>query len=465
MPLCLISSGYINIVLFYFGIHNFDDIRRLLSIILLCGLFGLALLKMLFLLIDHKEIRKKTIALCIIPSIWMLSFVIAFLKFGIKQEIVNTVINFGIYCIPAFIFAISIAIERTEKTFIKNFKWYALIIAPLMIYYIVHMIIPSEFVYGLNDLGAVCYLVLGYTLMPILVFCILDLFLHKANNNVFIIILILVLWIALIFTGAKGSLICLLAFLVFFTVYFGIKKLNDKTILGLFTIMISILLFLIVIYSPPSAGIYRTNIFVKDFTHKAIQFAQMSEKSENISSQLSKEAKPSEKINVVLKQTPEKASTTTVSKGIESLQNQTKKKEEIQDAKLYHNGWERMFLYQLAITEGNNAPLTGLGPMGYTLKYGFYPHNAIVELIADFGYLVTIVFLVIVLILIVFLYKKGTNDKVIACMFVYIISSMVGAMISGTIYESVTLVFALGYAAAMIAIRKQNRYSGHIKQR
>lgn len=127
MPLCLISCGFVNMVLFYFGLHAVDDIRRLVSIIILVTFFTIALLKLLFLYLDYPKKRTIIILLCIIPALWILALIFSIIQFGVRNEIISTLRNFGIYCIPAFIFAISIAIERTEETFIKGFKLYAVI--------------------------------------------------------------------------------------------------------------------------------------------------------------------------------------------------------------------------------------------------------------------------------------------------------------------------------------------------
>ncbi len=440
MPICLMSSGFVNMILFYFDLQAFDDMRRLISIIILSVFFGLSLIKLIFLCQDNLGERKKIIALCGIPTLWILVFIVAMLQFGIQHTIVFTLGTFGIYCIPAFIFAISIAIERTEETFIKCFKWYALIIAPLMLYYIIRLFITPSFVEKLNNLGTLDYLVLGYTLVPILIFCIIDLFLYKGKNNYLNIVLIIILWVAIVFTGAKGPLVCMLVFLFFFTVYVLVQKQKDKTIFWLFTIMAFILLFLLLVYSPPSAGLYRMNIFINDLKNKNIQSAQMQEKDKELISNLAENASPTKDIQKVLTETPENP---------QAEGNQT--------PSLAMVNWDRMFQYKMAIKEGNNAPFTGLGPMGYTLKYGLYPHNIILELIADFGYLIAILFVLIVLILVIFLYRKGKSDKIVACMLLYIISLVPGEMLSSTVYSSVGLLFALGYACAILKLTSKKK--------
>lgn len=44
-----------------------------------------------------------------------------------------------------------------------------------------------------------------------------------------------------------------------------------------------------------------------------------------------------------------------------------------------------------------NVRLFGLGPLGYQLKYGTSPHNLILECAADFGYIITSLFVAMIL--------------------------------------------------------------------
>ena len=447
--MCLMSSGFVNMVLFYFGPHTYFDVRRLLSIVILSIFFTFSLLKLLFLYQGYPAERKKIITLCCIPALWIIVFIIAIFQYGVQDKIIITLRNFGIYCVPAFIFAISIAIERTEHAFIKGFKWYAAILAPLMIFYVIRIIIANEFVNELNNLGALSYLDIGYTLVPILLFYILDLFLYT-NNNWLDIGIIVLLWIALIFTGAKGPLLCLLMFILLFTIYLLMQKQREKSIFRLLTAMICILLFFVFIYSPPSAGLYRTTDFFQNLKHKTVQFIATMDRDKKQLSEVIKEESPASSIKEDMAKVEEMPKPAP-----EVVEGQS-------SALLYHNGWERMYLWRLALAEGNNNPFTGLGPMGYTLKYEFYPHNIILELIADFGYVITILFVFFVLVLIVFLYRKGKNDRIILCMLLYILSCIPGVILSGTIYESSVLLFALGYACAMLS-QKNQQYNSYIK--
>ncbi len=429
MPLYLMSGGFINMVLFCFGLSAFDNSRRLISIALLIILFCLSLLKLLFLFQDYPQKRKKLVLLCFIPSLWLLIFFVAIYRFGIQHEIITTLIDFGIYCIPAFIIGISIAIERTEEIFIKNFKWYGLIISPLLVYYIVRISISPNLNDSLINLGNIDYLNIGYTLMPILIFCILDLFLHKGKNSWINTFLIILLWIAYLFTGAKGPLLSMLVFLLVFIVYLIFKKQMNKTMFYLFIIMFLILAFLLFINSPPSAGTFRTTMFIEDLENKSIQSANMADADKKLISKLIENATPTHSIQDELLELKQQGNNLPVS--------------------LDKVNWDRMFLYKLAITEGNKAPLTGLGPMGYTLKYTMYPHNLILELLADFGYVGMSLFVIIILFLFVLGCKKVKANIFIAYIFIYIISSMVGTMLSGTVYSSVALLFLLGYACPL----------------
>ncbi|MEN6461513.1 MAG: O-antigen ligase family protein [Syntrophomonas sp.] len=437
MPLCLMSCGFTNMVFYYFGLQAYDDLRRLLLIGILSILFGFSLLKLLILYRDHPKERKKIFLLLLIPAMWIIVYIVAIHRFGIRYQIISNLKSFGIYCIPAFIYAISLAIERTEETFIKAYKWYALIITPLMIYYVMRIMACTSFVYRLNELGKnLNYLTLGYTIVTILVFCILDFYLHPESK--WLQAIIILLWIACIFTGGKGPLICMLIFLMVFIAYLFVQKQN-KRIFWLLSLMLSILLFFIFIYSPPSSGLYRVNYLIKDFQNHSFQSSNMAEDDKEIVFNLAQNASPSKSIKEILRENNES-----------SENNDEQKETTLNEDNFVYVKWDRMFLYKMALFEGNNAPLTGLGPMGYTLKYGMYPHNILLEIVSDFGYLIAIPFALIILFLIFILYQRGKNDRIVACMLLYIFSLIPAAMVSGTVYYSEGLFFFLGYAFASI---------------
>lgn len=448
MPLCLMSNGFINLVLFHFGLHEYDAIRSLVSNTILCTFFVLSLVKLIFLYQDYIAERKRIIKLCCIPALWIMTYIAAILYYGFQYKIVFSLAIFGLYCIPAFIFAISIAIERTEDKFISAFKWYALILAPLLVYYCLRIIIAPQFVYGLINIGVLSYLEVGYTLVPIFIMCFFGLLLPGGIGNKRLINgLIIILWVAVIFTGGKGPLICILLFL-FLMLLLLFQRRQIKPLFSLFTVIICILLFFLFIYSPPSAGTYRTKVFIYNVLNKTTQLSTATVEDEKLISQLSPSAPEDKTVSP-----PGALGDKLVSKDNSPLDLGTTENKEILSKSEYGNGWERMFLWKLAIAEGNNAPLTGLGPLGYNIKYGGYPHNMILELIADFGYLFTTLFMSIIVVLTVSTFRKGKNDLDIACILVLLMSYLPSFMLSDTIYYSKELLFALGYTSAMFALK------------
>lgn len=437
MPLSLISSGYINICLYYFGLHSFDSIRRILFILLLSIIFIASLIKLFFLFQNYPQKRRKMLSILMILVFWLLIFLIAFIKFQMQSYIIKTFLTFGIYCIPAFIFAVSIAIEKKGEQFIKSYKWYTLFILPIIFYYIGRIILAPKFDPNLLNLGAIGYLVLGYTLFTMTAFCLLDLVLYKQDKSVLKIIIILLTWLACIFTGAKGPILCMLVFLSILFTYLLFQRAKQRNFYILSFIMMLMLFFQLFIYAPPSSGIWRINVFTKNISNKVIMaFSDSNDQQAFID---------------LVKNTPNNTRALELVSGDSSTSenNEVDQKKFKTNAQLYESSWERLFLFRLALTEGYNSPLTGLGPMGYTLKYGIYPHNIIAELIADLGYIVTIMFVIVMSSLYMLLYKKAKRNQTIALLFIYIVSSIPEQMLTGTVYSSISLLFTLGFITAL----------------
>ncbi len=117
---------------------------------------------------------------------------------------------------------------------------------------------------------------------------------------------------------------------------------------------------------------------------------------------------------------------------------------------------DRGNLFTLALAEGMNEPLSGLGPKGFEYKYGRYPHNIIMELISDFGIvwgvLITVV-LAYFLVRNIIISKKNQN---LGYTILFVMGYFVLMMSSQSLYSvSYPLFFGLGIGLQFIIKGKQ----------
>jgi O-antigen ligase len=118
-------------------------------------------------------------------------------------------------------------------------------------------------------------------------------------------------------------------------------------------------------------------------------------------------------------------------------------------------GSGRENIYPEAFNLFTENPIFGLGPFGFFEEFGTYPHNLILELLADYGIigaLIGISFLGFVI------FKFTVRSRYITSvnvMFMMFLAELLRNMFSGTFYTSYILWFFIGYALAIPSHKKK----------
>ena len=99
----------------------------------------------------------------------------------------------------------------------------------------------------------------------------------------------------------------------------------------------------------------------------------------------------------------------------------------------------------MALKEFLKSPVTGMGPGGYSEKYGKYPHNAILELLAETGLVGTLALFVLVFFALKKMLIDGWKDDHVQYFLLFIMAYAVYANISGTVWDCRALLCALGF--------------------
>ena len=106
-------------------------------------------------------------------------------------------------------------------------------------------------------------------------------------------------------------------------------------------------------------------------------------------------------------------------------------------------------LFKLAVKEFQKSPITGMGPMGYTVKYGMYPHNILLELLCETGLAGFITLMLLILWAVINLLRSGWKQKYVRYFFLFLIAYMVQANISGDLWYFSPLLCAIGYGLTL----------------
>lgn len=435
MPLCFFSTGFIYIMLWYFNLHQDTSLRKILSIAISTGLSVIFFVRLFILFSEHKM---KIVKLCLIPLVWIISFFLTLINNGINYIALHTMGIFIIYSLPVFVSTIVIALENKEKEFIEKFKWFGIILLPAVVFYLWRIFFTAPMDYSLINLGELNYMGIAYLCLPIVVFCTLDIFSANGYSKKSIIndIVVLIFYIALINSGTRGAFLCIVTFIVALTFYMIIMKKTNRRVTTIIISMIVVYCFFMFIWTPPSSGLWRSTHLVKEVSMEVNNTNFDSNETQKVIYSLKN------------KKQDELANRNHI---IDKIKN-TYLKNEIARQTTYdllrsQNSNARFLLYKIALDEANEKTLTGMGSMGFTIKYGqgFYPHNIFLEILADFGYIATFCFLVFIGYIFIKLCGWSKKNTLIAYMLIFFVSNIPQQMVSGTIYTDKILVMMLTY--------------------
>ena len=95
-----------------------------------------------------------------------------------------------------------------------------------------------------------------------------------------------------------------------------------------------------------------------------------------------------------------------------------------------------------------------MGPFGYQIKYGFYPHNALLQLLCETGLIGTIPMLALIILSVIRIFKAGWTNHFIRRLFLFFVVYAVQANMSGNLWECSALLCALGYGLTVVVENK-----------
>ena len=280
-----------------------------------------------------------------------------------------------------------------------------------------------------RDLGIISYMEVAYTLMPFLLAIILQ-FLDNKPLTLFGRTwkhpqwvrgaLIALFWVVLIASGTRGSYFCVVGFCVCVVFSAFIHRRNRKKSVILLTAMVLLLCFNIFIYSPKGFNTDRMQFFIDGLGKGEIV---TSEKDDELDSKLEELVKSD--------------GNQQVANGDSSNGNESPK---ITD---------RGTLYKLAWMEFQKNPLTGMGSMGYAVKYGLYPHNAVLQILCETGAVGAALFMTMILWAFIRILRSGQKRKEVRFFLLFLVAYAIEANISGDFWNCPVLLCALGYGFAL----------------
>lgn len=224
LPIAFFGSGFLNMITFVFGLHAWDTVRTIVTFGILGAVALILFYRVVWLYVQVPSLRK--------PVCFMSSILIVFCTVHLWALIVqadkgvilkNAIVN-GCYLLSSWSAFILLTAEDHMQSFLRACRIYALILAPIVLYYCIRFYLPGAD-YTTRNLGALTYMPFAYTLLTANVFLLLEILLYdihqKSPAQFFWINLIVfsLFSIAIALSGTKGAIACLLFDSIIFALY------------------------------------------------------------------------------------------------------------------------------------------------------------------------------------------------------------------------------------------------------
>ena len=447
LPTSLIFNNLILFFLFYIGLCYIENPARDLFFILLCILFaclsGLTFLKIIK---DVVKSKQSTFWLLAVIAFYFIEFGMSIFRHGLDANIIQYLQKFIVFSIPAFFAGIYAGIKKTENVFFVVLEKISLFMLPAALIYFNGCLFNCSGFTKNRGLGIFNYMSVAYSFMPFLLAHIYQLingakffiFKEKKHQFLFRSAVIFIYWIDIIATGTRGCYVCVIAFCLMFIAMKLLRRERVRSVLLITILLVGILLFNLFIYCPPGmSGVKRLNIVLDGIKNGELITSNMEDENAEDYFDYFVSQNGDEQIANVSDEAKD-----TLEFPSESIDTQ-----KVPDKSIIISN--RMSLYKLAIKEFEKEPIIGMGAGRYTLKYGLYPHNAILELLCETGIIATTFFLGLLLLVLIKLTKLSKYDEDICGLLMFFLAYAVQANISGSIWNCPVLLCALGYGLSL----------------
>lgn len=450
LPLSFCVGNLINFMFYYLGLAFQENIARQAGFVIGNVLFTVAAFLALLsaLRFGHLKLRS-LLPLGFVLLFFAGSYLIALRRFGFAPLWIHNAGQFVFFAFPAFCTGVYAAAKRHDVSFFATLEKLGVLAAPAALIYLNGSGFNcNPFNWG-RDLGILNYMTFSYTLMPFLLAMVFQ-FLGGKPFSLFgrtvkhpqrlRCILIALFWIAIIAAGTRGTYFCVIGFCVCLTCSAYLHREFRRKSAILSAAMTLVLCFNIFVYAPAGFGTWRMAGFLQGLSKGEIV---TSTEDPAVSETLDDLVKANGNQQITNREEPEPSPEPTP-----SPDNIVEENLQIEN---------RGTLFKLAIKEFQKSPLTGMGPMGYSVKYGVYPHNVPLQMLCETGLLGSIPFMLLILLAAIQLLKTGWINRSIRYLFLFFIAYAISANISGDLWYCSALLCALGYSLTLPSINASTK--------
>lgn len=366
------------------------------------------------------ESRKLFVWSGLILLFFAVCYAVAVLRFGLQPGIVQQGRDFVLYCPLALLIGMLAGIKRNELDFFDCGEVLCLLAIPLGLHY-VFMTYMNINPYGGGGIGIVDYQQLSYLYMPLLFVMTIQLARGRKSMlagvraaNAVRVFCILLYWLLILGCGTRGAMVGALVFFAVLPLYMVLTRSRFMKAVAVGCGILS--LFLIFSYAVRLPGLQRLSRMNTLTSNLAEGELTSSRDAPNVKKvdldTVVQDDDGGKKYNFIIGETVKNRTT----------------------------------IFTLAWKEAKKRPLTGMGPFGFTVKYGSYPHNIALELLSELGFIAGGLVLLFIAYCFIRLLVLGFRDHAMGLMFVFLCGYAVQLMVSGTVWARPVLLFGIAYS-------------------
>lgn len=444
MPLSFCATNLANLVLFYLGFGFEENPVRAYGFLLVGSLYALLTGLSFLAVLRSRRLSRRTLLLGAVLLFFAVCFGAAFLKFGFTGSFLYQAKHFVSLALPAFFAGVYGAANGRTRSFFSALESLSFLAFPAAVIY-ANSVTWNSLPWNYNsNLGILNYMTLAYSFLPFLLAHLIgyarqsDLQLpfgkkplrHPQRLRV---LFLAYYWLAILVSFTRGAYVCIFGFCVFLV--FSLQLHREKTARRIAVIsaaMAALLLFNMFVYAPP--GLYRVsrvNTFVDGL--KAGELVTSRDGDAAIRDRID-ELVSADGGQQIANRPADGDPSDPFGNGIAAENPQF---------------GSRGTLFKLAVKEFLKSPVLGMTPTGFSVKYGHYPHNAVLELLCETGIVGTGFLLALLLYVFVRLLLIGRKDPDVRYLLLFLLAYAIQANISGSVWECSALLFALGYGISL----------------
>ena len=464
LPISVFSGSFISLILsFYF--YPFFGNNEQLRLIVSGGINGLVTIVLMSYFINvfrTSDSKKPILVSFIIPCVWMMASVLAIIIYNLSVGMLFQLVQFGIFGMQMYFTAIIVVIKNKFMKFISYFDYYALVLIPFSIFYIIRYFVAEWSEQNpLNCFAGMTYMTIAFIFLPVIAVMISQCFLleHSTRKNAFHILCSILFWCVIVFSGTRSAIVCIFFFLVcmfFFNFILKLKKLRALVILTAIFIGIFILCTYIILPEGTGHAVRSENFnYDMDIYHnesrKNLEVYDAEHNTETINVQ-------EFYVNYLVNSGKNKdESIAELHKNLKDgkpiLDFKSDKDE--QTFKSYELYFGRNILFDLSIQECKSAILFGHGTNYYQNKYDNYPHNSFLEVLCDYGLVGLIIFTSIIILILIKVFPIAIQNRFVCILLLLCLMWIPISCLSGTVYLNYNLIFSISFGLICILFKER----------